>query len=39
MPKRADIEAAFVPVPGMGPATFPRAFPAPSIVAIKETDD
>lgn len=39
MPKRADIELVLVAVPGAEPATPSRAFPAPSVVAIKETDD
>ena len=39
MPKRADIETALVLVPGMGLATFPRAFSPPFVVATGAIDD
>ena len=39
MPKRADIELVLVAVPGAGPATFPRAFSPPFVVATGAIDD
>ena len=39
MPKRTDIETALVLVPGAGPATFPRAFSPPFVVATGAIDD